>query len=210
MWHLGGKENDFTFVLGPSVPITEPVHFYYQHDIRRLPNGNITLFDNHNNPGPQNSRAVEYELDEQNLTATLVRALHHSPETFSKALGNAQMLPNGNMLVGWGLNVDHTLTEYHPGGSTAFELQFGNGLTSYRAFRFPWHGYPAWPPSVVLQPADNALNLSISWSGATDVAGYRVFGGITSPDILLGTEVKTGFETTVTLQGTRRAIVTTR
>lgn len=201
MWRLGGKANNFRFALGPGVPITEPVHFYYQHDIRRLPNGNITLFDNHSNPGPQHSRALEYELDEQNLTATLVRALHHSPDTYSRALGNVQTLPNGNRMVGWGLNAEHTLTEYHPDGRTAFEMHFGNRLISYRALRFPWHGHPAWPPAMVLQPANNVLNLIVSWNGATDVVGYRIFGGASSPDTLLGTEARTGFETRVALQG---------
>jgi hypothetical protein len=40
MWKLGGKENEFTFVNDTG--------FSYQHDIRRLENGHITLFDNGN------------------------------------------------------------------------------------------------------------------------------------------------------------------
>ena len=38
MWRLGGKANQFTFVDGQP--------FAYQHDVRQLSNGNITIFDN--------------------------------------------------------------------------------------------------------------------------------------------------------------------
>lgn len=66
IWRLGGKDNQFQF-------INDSVGFSHQHDIRRLPNGDITLFDDGNLHWSQlPSRAVEYRLDEQNLTAELV------------------------------------------------------------------------------------------------------------------------------------------
>ncbi len=56
IWRLGGKSNDFTF--------TNDLGFSGQHDIRVLPNGNYTLYDNGNMSGPpRKSRAVEYQLD---------------------------------------------------------------------------------------------------------------------------------------------------
>lgn len=45
MWRLGGKHNQFTFV-------NDPQPFVHQHDVRRLPNGNITLFDNQSDQTP--------------------------------------------------------------------------------------------------------------------------------------------------------------
>ena len=117
-------------------------------------------------------------------------------------MGNMQRLPNGNTLIDWGSNLVPNITEVAPDGSKAFEIDFGKSDVSYRAFRFPWHGYPAWPPALVLQPVDGTLNLIFSWNGATDVAGYQIFASDASPpDTLLGTQPKTGFETTAVLQG---------
>ncbi len=63
IWRLGGKNNQFSF-------INDSIGFSHQHDIRRLPNGDITLFDDGNLHWSQlPSRAAEYKLDEQNLTA---------------------------------------------------------------------------------------------------------------------------------------------
>lgn len=52
MWRLGGRDNEFTFV-------NDTLGFSYQHAVRRIPNGHITLFDNGNYHTPQFSRAVE-------------------------------------------------------------------------------------------------------------------------------------------------------
>ena len=206
MWHLGGRENNFTFTLGAGLPITETLNFNWQHDIRRQPNGDITLFDNHDGPGPLVSRVLEYKLDEQHLTATLVRALHHSPNTYSNAMGDGQRLPNGDTLVGWGLNTGPALTEFRPDGTMVLDMRFGNSLVSYRAFRFPWTGHPTWPPALVVQPSQTGLQLAFSWNGATDVASYRVYGGNSSPPTtLLGTAPKAGFETSVQLSGAQAA-----
>jgi hypothetical protein len=72
LWRMGGENNQFTFVNDPLTP-----HFSHQHDIRRLPNGNITLFDNGNLRFPQISYAKEYELDEVNKIATLLWSYKH-------------------------------------------------------------------------------------------------------------------------------------
>ncbi len=61
--------------------------FSHQHDIRRIPNGNITLFDNGNLHDPHYSRAVEYQLDEVNKIATSVWEYKNNPETYSFAMG---------------------------------------------------------------------------------------------------------------------------
>src|SRR5262245_47329771 len=56
IWRLGGRNNQFA--------IDDPIRFSHQHDVRRLPNGNLTLFDNGNFRLPLFSRAVEYAIDE--------------------------------------------------------------------------------------------------------------------------------------------------
>ncbi len=134
MWRLGGPANQFTFVNHPD-------KFNYQHGIRRLPNGNILLFDNGNFHTPPHSRAVEYTLDEINMTATLAWQYRNSPDIFGFAMGFAQRLDNGNTLISWG-SASPTLTEVTPSGEIALEMSLPQGVYSYRAFKFPWDGKP--------------------------------------------------------------------
>ena len=50
IWHIGGPLNQFTFINDPKQG------FRMQHDVRRLENGNISLFDNgvtHTPPSPE-------------------------------------------------------------------------------------------------------------------------------------------------------------
>jgi hypothetical protein len=102
IWRLGGENNQFTFVNDPL-----PEHFSYQHDIRRLPNKNITLFNNGNYLPVQISSAKEYNLDEDNKIATMVWQYEHPDingiHVYGRASGSNQRLPNGNTLINWGL-----------------------------------------------------------------------------------------------------------
>lgn len=145
IWRLSGKQNEFTFI--GEDPSHEPHYFARPHDIRRINNRNITLFDNGDWHNPPHSRGVEYELDEVGKTATLVWEYRQDPDIYSRAMGSMQRLPNGNSLIGWGfasINGDPVLTEVHPDGTVAFELFFPLELASYRSFRFPWvSGLPA-------------------------------------------------------------------
>ncbi len=189
MWIMGGKGNQFDFGTDEG--------FSYQHDIRRLANGDITIFDN-NNLGlpPHYSRVVEYQIDEYYKTATEVWQFRTTPDTYSFAMGDAQRLPNGNTVIGWGSANPPTITEVKPDGSIALELALGNGQISYRAFRFPWVGHPTTLPDLVIDI--NGVNpaLYYSWNGATDIKSYKVYGGVTSDSMGLLTETpKTGFET---------------
>lgn len=135
IWRLGGNNNQFEF-------INDPIGFSYQHDIRRLSNGDITLMDNGNMHTPQFSRAVEYKLDEVNKTATLVWQFRHDPDVYDSYMGNVQRLANGNTIIGWGGAETPAVTEVRPDGSTALEMTFPYAdeqlALSYRAFRFPF------------------------------------------------------------------------
>ncbi len=131
IWRWGGKHNEFSFV-------NDSLIFSHQHDVRRLPSGNITMFDNgtfHNTAEPF-SRAVEYHLDEKMKIATKVWEYHHNPDVYSKAMGNVQRLENGNSVIGWGGCDSVAFTEVKPDGSTALELKFDPGIYSYRAYKF--------------------------------------------------------------------------
>jgi hypothetical protein len=140
-WILGGVQNQFKFINEHQS--NAPNYFSFQHDAKEVPDstGYITLFDNGNQHPTPNSRAVEYKLDEQNLTATLVWEYVHNPAIISSAMGSVQRLSNGNTLIGWGyasLLGAPALTEIHPDLSPALELYLPTGQLSYRAYKFPW------------------------------------------------------------------------
>jgi hypothetical protein len=200
IWRLGGKANQFTFLAGPG--ISDVLEFYKQHDIRRLPNGDISLFDDHNDHPPLNSRALEYTLDETNKTATLVWEYRNTPDVFSAYMGSVQRLPNGNFVIGWGGLSNPNVTEVKPDGTKVFELGFDTPYVNYRAFRFPWHGYPTWAPTLVAQPGLHSTRLTFSWNGATEIEKYEVYGGNSPGDMSLIAETpRTGFESSVNLVG---------
>jgi len=129
MWRLGGKNNQFQF-------INDSIGFSHQHDIRRLPNGDITLFDDGNLHWDElSSRAVEYKLNDTDKTAELVWQFVNSPDENSAAMGNVQRLKNGNSIIGWGTG-SPAITEVTPQGTKVFELSLPQNIWNYRAFRF--------------------------------------------------------------------------
>lgn len=143
MWRLGGKNNQFTFI-GESEEFA-PLYFMFQHDVRCLPGGHITMFDNGAAQfGREYSRVVEYALDETAMTATKVWEYRHDPDIFVPTMGNAQRLPNGNTLIGWGFaslreNVP-LATEVDAEGNVVMEMTCEDGFGSYRVFRYPYDG----------------------------------------------------------------------
>ena len=133
IWRMGGKNNQFTF-------INDDIKFSHQHAVRVLPNGNMTLFDNGNFHSPPFSRAVEYKIDEKNMTVERVWQYRNTPDNFGFALGYVQRLSNGNTLIGWGAS-NPNVTEVTPDGQKVLELSYPQGMYSYRAYKFDWNRY---------------------------------------------------------------------
>ncbi|MFZ4796779.1 MAG: aryl-sulfate sulfotransferase [Bacteroidia bacterium] len=132
MWRFGlnSSNNDFLF-------IGDTIGFTYQHDIRRLPNGNVTLFDNGNlRPGViKYSRALEYKLNEELMTAELVWQYRNSPDVYTQFMGNVQRNLNGNTVIGWGGSPVRTFTEIDKKDNKLFEI-FVPNIYNYRAFNY--------------------------------------------------------------------------
>jgi hypothetical protein len=191
---MGGKNNQF------DLNGMEP--FYHQHDIRRIPNGHLTLFDNHNQVVPTYSRGLELAVDEQARSLTLVREFRANPDTYAFATGSHRTLPNGNHLIGWGTSPTTALTEFAPDGSIVLQMSLTTPYINYRTIRAPWVGRPTTKPTVVVAPGASGAPTTIaySWNGATEVAAYRVYGGMTKDSLkLVDAQVKTSFETTSTI-----------
>jgi hypothetical protein len=132
IWRFGGKNNQFTF-------IGDTLKFTYQHAIRRIANGDLTLYDNGNFHTPHFSRAVEYSVDEVNKTATAIWEYRHSPDIYGSAMGYVQRLTNGNTLIAWGMT-NPSVTEVKSDGTVVFEMSLPQGDISYRAYKFDWNG----------------------------------------------------------------------
>jgi hypothetical protein len=186
MWRLGGKRSDFA--MGPGT------RFAWQHDARRQPDGTLTLFDNEADPKVgDRSRVLVLRLDEQAKKATLVREYTHPKKLLSGSQGNAQFLPNGHVVVGWGAKP--YVTELDRDGRVLLDLSLrGQEIDTYRAYRFPWVGLPADRPAVSI----DGDTLYVSWNGATEVARWRVLAGDDADNLTARTTVsKAGFETAV-------------
>lgn len=151
IWRMGGskcRNNQFTFLADTTDNF---FGFSHQHDPVFLSNGNLLLFDNGNLKNTQYSRAVEYEFDETNRRVRKVWEFRYAgnernPEgLFVPAMGSVQRLPNGNTLIGWGGTQGSAgnvivLTEVHPDGSIALEVQ-GN-IGSYRVQKIIYNSNP--------------------------------------------------------------------
>jgi hypothetical protein len=191
-WRLGGKNSSFEMGYGTRTD--------WQHDARRHPEGEITIFDNGGIDTDMQSRGIVVKIDEEKMSATLVGEYTHPNEILAATQGNVQVLPNGNVFVGWGS--EPLFSEFSHDGELLFDASFPSQVESYRAFRFPWNGQPQDVPAVVADPGpEDKVTLYVSWNGATEVATWQVLAG-SDPDRLepAGSARREGFESAVTLQ----------
>ncbi|MFL5883698.1 MAG: arylsulfotransferase family protein, partial [Thermoleophilaceae bacterium] len=203
LWTLGGKRSTFKMKRG--------ARFIGQHDVRRAPNGNITVFDNgtFGIKVGRASRTLEVAVDTTAKTVSLVHGfVHRRPTLRTFSQGSTQTLPNGNLLVGWG-GANAYITEFSKSGSVVFDaLLHPTGDDTYRAYRLPWSGAtPAETPRAAAAISHGATNVWASWNGATDVARWQVLGGSSSTSLApVGSAAYSGFETALKISGARRFV----
>jgi hypothetical protein len=197
LWRLGGPRSSFAMGRGTETA--------WQHDARMNANGTITMFDDGSNPRVRyQSRGVRVAIDTSRHTARVVASYPHpgSP-LLADSQGNLQVLPDANLLVGWG--AVPSVSELNQSGKLLFDAHLPPGFSSYRTFRFPWNGQPLWPPaaSARVLSAEDSTAVFASWNGATDVASWRVLAG-SDPGALVprATMPNSGFESTVTFPNT--------
>jgi len=191
VWRLGGKRSDFTMGAGAT--------FSWQHDARRQPDGTLTIFDDSASPG--HSRGIVLRLDEQAMTATLVRAFEHAAPLLARSQGNVQILPGGNVLVGWG-DAGY-VSEFSPNGKVVFDATYPAAVQSYRNYRLAWTGRPADPPAAAaVSGRGGSVTAFASWNGATEVATWDVLAGPSAGALkLAGSVPRSGFETSIPVKG---------
>jgi hypothetical protein len=190
LWRLGGKRSDFQMGAG--------TRFAWQHDARHHDEGRlISIFDNSAEPpvAPR-SRVLVIALDRRARYAKLVREYGHPRKLLAPFMGNAQLLPNGNVVVGWG-GLPY-ITEFHRNGGVRFDARLPRGGMNYRAFRLPWIGRPRRPPRLVRRAVSGRRRLYVSWNGATQVARWRLETRSAAQGFTpVLTRAKTGFETSL-------------
>lgn len=192
IWTLGGKHSNFQ--MGPGT------RFEWQHDAR-LQGQVLSLFDDAAYPQEERQSSAKYlRIDPRARTVSLIRRFTHQPPMIAGAGGNAQVLPNGNLFVGWGSQPQ--FSEYTAAGREIFNASFALRVVSYRAMRFPWTGHPVTRPSLSVSGGRRGhMKAYASWNGATQVADWRVLGGSSRRTLKpLGlSAAASGFETVIDL-----------
>jgi Arylsulfotransferase (ASST) len=191
IWQLGGKKS--TFKLGANV------QFAYQHDVRPLANGEISLFDDEGAPTIKApSRGELIKLDLRTKTATLAgQLIRTSGPLITGSQGNVQSLADGNWMVGWGGLPN--LTEFNDQGQIVYDAQFPRGEDSYRVYREPWSGRPSEAPAIAATTRGSTTSVYASWNGATGFTQWQLLAGTSRSGLkAVSTVPRTGFETTLT------------
>ena len=188
-WRLGGKKSDFA--MGPGTG------FAWQHDARHhgATDQLVSLFDDGAAPQVQpHSKALVLALDPKRMRATLHRKYIHDPPVLAHALGSTQLLPNGNVLVGWG--TAPWLSEYTHDGRLVFDAHLPAGGQNYRVLKMPWHGRPTDRPAIAALRRHGRRLVYASWNGATEVHSWRLETGPTGASLpTVSATRRTGFET---------------
>ena len=192
IWRLNGKLSDFA--MGSRT------QFAYQHHARHHPGNQLTIFDD--GGGATNvdnrSRGLKLELDMTSMQAKFVHEYLPNPEFIATSQGSVQVLPNGNVFVGWG--AQPYWSEYAADGRLLFDAQLPKGGDSYRAFRFPWQGQPTDRPAIAAERSSQGrVTAYASWNGATEVATWELLSGAGTGTLRrISSAPRVDFETAIT------------
>jgi EmrB/QacA subfamily drug resistance transporter len=206
IWTLGGEHSDFE--LGPGA------EFEWQHDVHLRSSSEVTMFDDHccqvrgadtYLPPTAPSRALVLKLDQDTKKATLVAQYGQDANFAASYMGNAQPLPNGNVLVGWGSQP--YLSEYSKSGKLLMYGVLPSPNIVYRVNRRAWAGEPLSKPSAAARRDDDGkVTVYASWNGATRVTSWRDLAGANADALAPVTSAKrSGFETALRVPGSYRA-----
>jgi hypothetical protein len=141
IWELGGKQSTFKLTAAPGQVLDSAGEiFAFQHDPEAIGNGEYTVFDDESDGSTtllSHSRVVTVKLDLRTRVATLVKSVDQPEGLVAPAEGNAQTTRDGDLFVGWGALP--YISEFSPSGHLLFNAQLPAGVSTYRAYRLPWH-----------------------------------------------------------------------
>jgi hypothetical protein len=204
IWILGGKRNMFQ-----DLSKGKATNFGWQHDARWHDNyTTISLFDNGAECGhytSEYSRGLKLAVNTEKMTVELMREYIHPNKMHGCSQGSTQVLPSGNVLVGYGFSGAYT--EYEEDGTPLCDVHFGSrhrfetgDVQSYRVLKFHWKGQPDTQPGIKIE---NGV-LFVSWNGATEVRNWLIQDSDVPEEKdanfdELATIPKIGFETSISL-----------
>jgi Arylsulfotransferase (ASST) len=187
-WILGGKRDQFHIARDHPGWV-----FCGQHDVHRLPNGDVEMFDNggtfmHGDPHcpVHPARVLVFKVDPRRDSVRLVSSISSRPLSsdgkgwFSGWVGSARRESNGDTLVDWGGPINR-VTEVTPGGREDLFMRLE--FWSYRAVPASWTGLPNGAPAIVAARSGAGVRVYASWNGATQISRWQVLAG-SGPDQL--------------------------
>jgi Arylsulfotransferase (ASST) len=210
-WTLSGNPALSSFKLPANA------QFQWQHDVELHTGNVVSVFDDAccgfdaisskslkfaKPTGP--SRGLVLKLDLTNHTGSFV-AQYTRGKTFNAAfLGNTQLLPGGNVSLGWGSQP--FFSEVSSKGKVLLDAFWPVPDQNYRTYVEQWVGIPFFPPSGAVRNNGGKATVYASWDGDTQVVGWRVLAGSSAQSLKsVATKAKTGFETTIPLGSTYKA-----
>ena len=131
-WKLGGTRTPKSLTILGDRPYASTT-FGGQHDVRVLPDGTLTVYDN-STYRTRRPRAVRYRIDTANRTATLLEQVTYSGVEKSRRGGGARKLAGGDWVISWGGGP--WVTELSRTGHVVFTMRFP-GLKGYRVDPIP-------------------------------------------------------------------------
>jgi Arylsulfotransferase (ASST) len=209
-WTLSGNPAISSFKLPTNA------QFQWQHDVA-LHSGNVVSvfddaccgFDSITSQGVKfgkpsgPSRGLVIKLNVTNHTGSFV-AQYTRVGTTAYFLGNSQLLPNGNVSLGWGSTP--FFSEDSSKGKVLLDAFWPLPDVNYRTYVEKWVGVPYFPPSGAVRNNGGKATVYASWDGDTQVVGWRVLAGSSAQSLkTVATKSKSGFETTIPLTKTYTA-----
>jgi hypothetical protein len=199
-WTLGG--NHSSFKMGPGAS------FQWQHDVEMRPGNIVSIFDDAccaigggGPPIPNGpSRGLLLTLNASAKTATLKQQYTHGAKFDAAFLGNTDVLPNGNVAIGWGSQP--FFSQYSSKGKLLLDAELPTPNVNYRAYVQNWVGKPSRSPNGVVRNGKHGALVFASWNGATQVRSWRVLAGPDAKHLTaVASRTRTGFETVIPLKG---------
>jgi Arylsulfotransferase (ASST) len=188
IWRMGGKKSDFK--------IEPAAQWAWQHHATMWSATEMSVFDNSTTRNAP-SRGLLLSVDDSAMTVSLTQEFKSPTGFYAGTLGSVQLMPTGNVFVGWG--TQPYFTEFASDGTQLMFGQLPLGVRSYRAFLVDLVGAPADKPAIVAKAyAAGGYQIYVSWNGATEIDSWRIDAGPNAKSLTpVGTSPWTGFETAI-------------
>lgn len=209
IYKISGQDGSVMWRLGGSHPDIEQTNYNFsaQHDARfRQENDTTTvlsLFDNASDRYTNTSSissGMLVSIDHGTNYSTLIRQYAAPGDVpLSWSQGNMQILPNKNVIVGWG-SVP-AISEHLEDGTPVFFATVEDPLSmNYRWHKSNWTGEPADPPSLKTYSESpmSGTTFWMSWNGATEVDYWNIYATTNTSEEFTHLDYadRIGFETT--------------